>query len=48
MRQEGIQRIRRDESRKTTVGEGAETERAEDLLERRLEVTASNQRGSRT
>ena len=43
MRQEGIQGIRRDKSRKTTVGEGAETERPEDLVERRFEATAPNQ-----
>lgn len=43
MRQEGIQGIRRDKTRKTTVGEGAETERPEDLVERRFEATAPNQ-----
>ncbi len=43
MRQEGIRGIRRDKSRKTTVGEGAETERPEDLVERRFEATAPNQ-----
>ena len=43
MRQEGIQGIRRDKTRKTTFGENAETERPEDLVERRFEATAPNQ-----
>ncbi|WP_374208949.1 IS3 family transposase [Microbacterium sp. CIAB417] len=43
MREEGIQGIRRDKTRRTTFGEGAETERPEDLVERRFEATAPNQ-----
>ena len=43
MRQEGIAGIRRDKSRRTTFGDGAETERPEDLVERRFEATAPNQ-----
>ena len=43
MRQEGIQGIRRDKSRRTTFGDGAETERPLDLVERRFEATAPNQ-----
>jgi putative transposase len=43
MRLEGIQGIRRDKTRRTTLGEGAETERPLDLVERRFEATAPNQ-----
>ncbi len=43
MRQEGIRGIRRDKTRRTTVSDGAETERPEDLVERRFEATAPNQ-----
>ncbi len=43
MRQHGIRGIRRDKTRHTTVSDGAETERPEDLVERRFEATAPNQ-----
>ena len=43
MRQEGIHGIRRDKIRKTTIGDGAETERPADLVQRRFEATAPNQ-----
>jgi transposase InsO family protein len=43
MRAEGLQGVRRDKSRKTTFGDGAETERPEDLVERRFTPSAPNQ-----
>lgn len=43
MRQERIQGIRRDKTRRTTFGAGAETERPEDLVERKFEASAPNQ-----
>ena len=43
MRQSGLQGIRRDKTRKTTFGEGAETERPLDLVKRRFEAAAPNQ-----
>lgn len=43
MRQEGIQGVRRDKTRRTTIGDGAETDRPLDLVERRFEATAPNQ-----
>lgn len=43
MRREGLHGIRRDTTRKTTIGGGAETERPADLVQRRFEATAPNQ-----
>jgi putative transposase len=43
MRAEGLRGIRRDKSRKTTIGDGAETERPEDLVKRKFLATAPNQ-----
>lgn len=43
MRAEGLQGIRREKGRKTTIGEGAETERPEDLVKRKFTATAPNQ-----
>lgn len=43
MRQIGLQGIRRDKTRKTTVADGAETPRPLDLVERRFAATAPNQ-----
>lgn len=43
MRAEGLQGIRRDKGRKTTIGDGAETERPEDLVGRKFTATAPNQ-----
>ena len=43
MRAEGLRGMRRDKSRKTTIGEGAETERPEDLVKRKFVATAPNQ-----
>lgn len=43
MRAEGLQGVRRDKTRKTTFGQGAETERPADLVERRFEASAPNQ-----
>ena len=43
MRADGLQGIRRDKGRKTTLGDGAETERPEDLVKRKFSATAPNQ-----
>ena len=43
MRAEGLQGIRRDKTRRTTIGDGAETERPEDLVKRTFTATAPNQ-----
>ncbi|MEU6135169.1 hypothetical protein [Nocardioides sp. NPDC047086] len=43
MRAEGPRGMRRDKSRKTTIGEGAETERSKDLVKRKFTATAPNQ-----
>lgn len=43
MRAEGLRGIRREKSRKTTVGDGAETERPEDLVSRKFVAAAPNQ-----
>lgn len=43
MRQEGLRGIRREKGRKTTIGDGAETERPEDLVGRKFVATAPNQ-----
>jgi len=43
MRAEGLRGIRREKTRKTTVGAGAETERPEDLVQRKFVATAPNQ-----
>ena len=43
MRAEGLRGIRREKGRKTTIGDGAETERPEDLVERKFVATAPNQ-----
>jgi len=43
MRTEGLQGIRREKGRKTTIGEGAETERPADLVKRKFVATAPNQ-----
>ena len=43
MRAEGLRGMRRDKSRKTTIGDGAETERPEDLVQRKFLATAPNQ-----
>jgi putative transposase len=43
MRAEGLHGIAREKTRKTTIGEGAETERPEDLVKRRFVATAPNQ-----
>jgi putative transposase len=43
MRAEGLQGIRREKGRKTTIGDGAETERPEDLVKRKFVATAPNQ-----
>jgi putative transposase len=43
MRAEGLRGIRREKTRKTTIGDGAETERPEDLVKRKFVATAPNQ-----
>jgi putative transposase len=43
MRAEGLRGIRREKTRKTTIGDGAETERPEDLVQRNFLATAPNQ-----
>lgn len=43
MRAEGLRGIPREKTRKTTIGEGAETERPEDLVERKFVATGPNQ-----
>lgn len=43
MRQEGLRGIRREKTYRTTLGEGAETERPEDLVDRKFIATAPNQ-----
>lgn len=43
MRAAGVQGIRRDKTRKTTFGQGAETERPTDLVNRAFTATAPNQ-----
>lgn len=43
MRAEGLRGIRREKGRKTTIGDGAETERPEDLVKRKFAATAPNQ-----
>ena len=43
MRAEGLRGIPREKTRKTTIGDGAETERPEDLVKRTFVATAPNQ-----
>lgn len=43
MRQEGLRGIPREKTRKTTIGDGAETERPQDLVDRKFVATAPNQ-----
>lgn len=43
MRAAGIQGVRRDETRKTTFGEGAQTDRPADLVNRAFTAIAPNQ-----
>ena len=43
MRAEGLQGIRREKGRRTTIGDGAETERPEDLVKRKFVASAPNQ-----
>ncbi|MDP9823644.1 IS3 family transposase [Nocardioides massiliensis] len=43
MRAEGLRGIPRERTRKTTIGDGAEPERPEDLVNRKLVATAPNQ-----
>lgn len=43
MRAEGLRGIPREKSRKTTIGDGAETERPEDLVKRSFAATGPNQ-----
>lgn len=43
MRAQGLRGIRREKGRKTTIGDGAETERPEDLVRRKFVATAPNQ-----
>jgi transposase InsO family protein len=43
MRAEGLQGISREKGRRTTIGEGAETERPEDLVKRKFVASAPNQ-----
>lgn len=43
IRAEGLRGIPREKTRKTTVGDGAETERPEDLVKRKFVATAPNQ-----
>ena len=48
MRAEGLRGVRRDKSRKTTYGDGAETERPSDLVKRQFTATAPASCGLRT
>ncbi|MEI2778055.1 MAG: hypothetical protein V9G19_19240 [Tetrasphaera sp.] len=43
MRAQGLRGIAREKTRKTTIGDGAETERPEDLVQREFVATAPNQ-----
>jgi putative transposase len=43
MRAEGLRGIPREKTRKTTIGDGAETERPEDLVKRKFVATGPNQ-----
>jgi len=43
MRAEGLRGIRREKGRRTTIGDGAETERPQDLVKRKFVATAPNQ-----
>lgn len=43
MKAEGLRGIPREKTRKTTIGDGAETERPEDLVKRKFVATAPNQ-----
>ena len=43
MRAEGLRGIPREKTRKTTIGDGVETERPEDLVKRKFVATAPNQ-----
>ena len=43
MRAEGLRGIPREKTRKTTIGDGAETERPEDLVKRKFLATGPNQ-----
>ncbi len=43
MRAEGLRGIAREKTRKTTLGDGAETERPEDLVKRKFVATRPNQ-----
>lgn len=43
MRQVGLRGIPREKTRKTTIGDGAETERPEDLVKRKFVASAPNQ-----
>ena len=43
MRADGLRGIPREKTRKTTIGDGAETERPEDLVKRKFVATAPNQ-----
>jgi len=43
MRAEGLRGIRREKRRRTTIADGAETERPEDLVKRRFVAEAPNQ-----
>jgi transposase InsO family protein len=43
MKAEGLRGIPREKTRKTTIGDGAETERPEDLVKRKFIATAPNQ-----
>ena len=43
MRAEGLRGIRREKTRKTTIGDGAETERPADLVKRKFIATEPNQ-----
>jgi transposase InsO family protein len=43
MRAEGLRDIPREKTRKTTIGDGAETERPEDLVKRKFVATGPNQ-----
>lgn len=43
MRAEGLAGIRREKTRKTTIGDGAETERPEDLVQREFVASGPNQ-----
>ena len=43
MRAEGLRGVRREKTRKTTIGDGAETERPEDLVKRKFAASGPNQ-----